>query len=377
MKKYKNLFDQITSFENLLFAFYKARERKRNKPNVAAFEAHLERELFRLRDELASGTYLPGVYRTFYIREPKLRMISAAPFRDRVVHHAIVRVLEPLFEKTFVYDSYANRSGKGTHAGIRRCQQYTALYPFVLKCDIQKYFPSIDHAVLKALIARKIGCRQTLDLLHLIIDGSNPQEQVSDYYPGDDLFSPLQCRKGLPMGNLTSQFLANVYLSPLDHFVKETLRAKGYARYVDDFVVFSPDKHELHDWKDQIRHYLAEHLRLTLHWHKSIVQPTAVGVNFLGQRVYPDYRIIHHDGRKRFWHRLDQQTGRYLQGKLPPADLEARINAQMGHIKQANTRRMQRRVIDRMMRAGVNFGLTETGAWRIFPPLLDNGLFEK
>ena len=210
--------------------------------NVATFHFDLERQLNRLQDELRDKTYRPGPYRTFEIHEPKRRMISAAPYRDRVVHHALVNVLEPIYEKTFIADSYACRKGKGTHSAVQRGHEFARRYRYVLKADIQKFFPSLDHEICKELVARKIKDKQVIWLVAQIIDHSNPQEEVLNFFPGDDLFTPGERRRGIPIGNQTSQFFANVYLDPLDHFVKDRLGIKGYVRYVDDILVFSDDK---------------------------------------------------------------------------------------------------------------------------------------
>ncbi len=156
------------------------------------------------------------------------------------------------YERSFIADSYACRKGKGTHAAVNRCQQFARRFRYVLKADIQKFFPSLDHEILKALVARKIKDPDVLWLVGQIIDHSNPQEEVLNYFPGDDLFTPGERRRGIPIGNQTSQFFANVYLDPLDHFVKDRLGIKGYVRYVDDFLVFSDDKQHLADVREQI-----------------------------------------------------------------------------------------------------------------------------
>ncbi len=256
MKRHGRLWENVVSFEALLRAAEQARRGKRFRPDVAAFHFNLEHELWALHEELSTKTYRPGAYRSFHIYEPKLRQISAAPYRDRVVHHALVNVLEPIYERTFIDDSYACRKGKGTHAAVDRCQHFARRFRYVLKADVQKFFPSLDHEILKSLVARKVKDRDVLWLVNRIIDHSNPQEEVQNWFPGDDLFIPGERRRGIPIGNQTSQFFANVYLDPLDHFVKERLGIKGYVRYVDDFLVFSDDKRRLADMRERIRDFL-------------------------------------------------------------------------------------------------------------------------
>ncbi len=228
MKTHKNLFPQIVCFANLLEAAHKAARGKRERPNVVAFFSRLEESLFDLHQQLCECTYRPGGYSTFAIYRPKPRIISAAPFRDRVVHHALMNVVGPLLEHGFIHDSYANRVGRGTHRAIRRFQWFLRCHEYVLQGDIKKYFPSIDHQVLKTLIRRRIADVKTLGLIDRIIDASNDQEFVCDYFRGDGLFTPIMRRKGLPIGNLTSQFFANLYLSPFDYFVKQDLGCKAY-----------------------------------------------------------------------------------------------------------------------------------------------------
>jgi RNA-directed DNA polymerase len=238
MKTHKHLSPLITSFDNLYLAFKNAARGKRKRPDVAAFEYNLEENLLDLQDELQSRTYTPGPYYSFRIYDPKPRLISAAPFRDRVVHHALCQVIEPLFERRFIHDSYACRVGKGTHAALDRAQRFAQCYPYVLKCDLEQFFPSIDHAILRAQLARVIADRTVLWLIDQIL-ASGAEVHKADYaprcFPGDDLFA-LARPRGLPIGNLTSQFWANVYLNPLDHFVKRELKCRGYVRYVDDLV---------------------------------------------------------------------------------------------------------------------------------------------
>ncbi len=286
MKSWSNLFPQITSLENLYCAVAKARKRKTRKGYVEDFGLRREREIRRLQEGLLSGTYRPGAYRQFRIYDPRERLISAAPFRDRVVHHALCNVMEPLLQRRFVYDSYSCQKGKGTGLGRERARKFTNRYRYVLKADIRKYFQSIDHQILKAKLARVIRCKRTLRLCGLIIDSSWDMEIPPRYFPGDDLFAPHERKRGLPIGNLTSQLWANFFLDELDHLIKEELRVPGYGRYTDDFLIWSDDKEYLKAVRGRIGHYL-ESIRLSLHPVKTRIQTTSCGVPFLGFRFFP------------------------------------------------------------------------------------------
>ena len=205
-RRHNGLFGEIANFRALHAAAMRAVAGKRRKPGAAAFMANLETELLRLERELQAGTWRPGRYVTIAIKQPKQRMVSAAPFRDRVVHHAVHAVVAPLFDRGFIHHSYANRVGKGTHRAVARYECLRNRYRHVLRCDIFRYFPTIDHDILKVDLRRRVACAATLDLLYRIIDGSNAQEPVTRYFPDDDLFTPFERRRGLPIGNLTSQF---------------------------------------------------------------------------------------------------------------------------------------------------------------------------
>jgi retron-type reverse transcriptase len=283
MKRRGNLWARLVGFANLLRAARQAERGKRFRPPVLAFHAELEHELCRLEADLRARTYRPGPYRTFHIHEPKKRLISAAPYRDRVVHHALVNVLAPVWERCFLPDSYACRQGKGTHAAMRRCQHFARRHRWAWKADVARYFPSIDHAVLKELLARRVKDPDVLGLAGLLIDHSNPQEEVPALFPGDDLFTLCGRRRGLPLGNQTSQFFANVYLDPLDHFLKDRLGLPGYVRYVDDFVAFADDRRTLLRAREQVCAFL-QTLRLRLHPTKDAVFPVSQGIRILADR---------------------------------------------------------------------------------------------
>ena len=345
MKTFKHLYPQITSFENLYLAFKSARKGKRARPDVAEFEFNLEENLFDLQKELQEETYQPGKYKNFRINDPKPRLISAAPFRDRVAHHALCRIIEPLFDQRFIPDSYACRKGKGTHAAITRAQEFGGKYEFVLKCDIEHFFPRIDYQILYNLLTRWIADKPTQRLCKLILDGGAGIHAEVDpaYFAGDDLFSTLRPR-GLPIGNLTSQFWANVYLNPLDHFIKRDLKCPAYLRYVDDFLLFSNDKSDLHCWRLAIIDFLAAQ-RLTLHEAEAQVFPSATGIPFLGWRVYPDHlRLRRRNGvafQRRFALALDQMR----RGKLSRVKVVDSVSGWIAHVQFGQTWGLRRALV--------------------------------
>jgi retron-type reverse transcriptase len=338
MKTYQHLYPRIWDFENLYLAYRKARRGKRGKTPAADFEQVQEDELLALQNELRTCTYQPGPYHSFYIHEPKRRLISAAPFRDRVVHHALCRVIEPIWERRFIYDSYANRVGKGTHRALDRCQQFSRRYDYVLQCDVRKFFPSIDHAILRAELSRLIVDENTLWLIDQIIDsgaGVLSESYQMVYFPGDDLFAANRPR-GLPIGNLTSQFWANVYLNRFDHFVKRELKCRAYLRFVDDFLLFSDNKPTLWAWKSAIIEKMAQ-LRLTIHEQRAQVFPTDTGIPFLGFRVYPTHRRVKRRKVIHFRRKLKRMLQAYKQGELPLEKLDASIQGWINHVRYGDT----------------------------------------
>ena len=336
MKSYTDLWPRIVSWKNLYAAARKARKGKRGRPNVARFELDLEKELCVLRRELMSGTYRPGAYRAFYIHEPKTRLISAAPYMDRVVHHALCNVIEPLFERRFIHACYANRKGKGTHAALARYKEFVGGYRYVLRGDVRRYFPSIDHEILFAKLCRVIRCGPTRELIRRIIDGSNPQEPVQDLFPGDDLFTALERRRGLPIGNQTSQFFANVYLDAFDHFVADDL-GLPYLRYVDDFAVFAQDKVELREVMAAMKRRLAAD-RLRLHPKKTRTYRCADGSSFVGYRVFPDRVRLPRENLRRLNRRMRRYRERFARGELSPEDLRQRVRSWLGHAEHADAK---------------------------------------
>ena len=343
VKRYADLYPQITTFENLYLAYRKAARGKRGQVAVATFEFDLERNLFDLQAELEAQTYTPGAYTSFHIREAKRRLVSAAPFRDRVVHHALVNVIEPIFERTFIGDSYANRKGKGTHAALDRAQAFARRYHFCLQCDLRQFFPSVDHQVLRDILARKLADPQVLWLCDLILAsgaGILDNEYRMVYFPGDDLFAAARPR-GLPIGNLTSQFWANVLLNELDQFIKRELRCPAYVRYVDDFLLFAHSKRQLWEWKAAVREQLAS-LRLTLHERESTVYPVTNGLPFLGFRIYPTHRRLKRRNGVAFARRYHALRIAAARGQIAPEALRQRVRSWIAHTSHGNTYRLRR-----------------------------------
>jgi retron-type reverse transcriptase len=343
MKRCGDLWPDIISFPNLLAAAQQAQKGKRFRDNVLAFNYTLETQLFQLQQELTTKTYRPGPYRTFEIMEPKQRLISAAPYRDRVVHHALCNIIVPLIDPTFIYDSYANRVGKGSHRALRRFTEFARHSPYILQCDLQKYFPSIDHEILKSLLRQKIKCKQTLWLVDTIIDSSNDQIPAAFHFSGDDLLAPLSRRRGLPIGNLTSQFFANVYLNGFDHFVKETLRAKQYVRYVDDFALFADDPEFLASARRAIEDYL-DTLRLKIHPIKSQLFQTHHGANFLGFRILPQQIRVRTENLRRARRRLRTMQTAYANSHLSLKQISQSLQSWEAHLNHGNTWQLRQQI---------------------------------
>jgi len=349
MKTYKNLYPRICDFENVYQAYRKARRGKRKRGQVYRFEFDLEGTLLRLQEELAAETYAPGQNTHFYDTRPKRRKISAAPFRDRVVHHALVRVVEPLFECRCIHDSYACRPGKGTHRALDRAQAFARRHRYVLQCDLEKFFPSVDHTLLRGLLARVIGDARCLRLCDRILDsgaGVLAAEYDMRWFPGDDLLAVLRPR-GLPIGNLTSQFWANVYLNPLDHFCRRELKCRAYLRYCDDFLLFADDKRTLHRWRGEIADFLAG-LRLTMHPRKSVVYPVATGIPFLGFRLYPTHRRLKRANVVAFRRRFRRLRRAYRQGEGSLEQMARSVQGWLAHAAHGDTWRLRQTTLARL-----------------------------
>lgn len=345
-KTFRNLWSPLVSFENLWQAYMAARRGKRSRPEVAAYELDAETRLLRLQERLEDGSYQPGAYRTFVIQEWKRRRVSAAPFEDRIVHHALCQMIEPIWERRFIHDSYACRRGKGTLAALDRAQHYARRYAYSLQLDIREFFPSIDHALLEGILARHIGDRRVLGLCRTIIASGRDilaEEYTPVYFPGDDLFAITRPR-GLPIGNLTSQFWANVFLHPLDLFIKQELHCPAYLRYCDDLLLFADDKATLHGWAAAMQERLAA-LRLTVHTQRIRVAPVSAGFPYLGWTVYPAIRRLRNRNVVRFWRRYRARVAAYARGEIDRERLECTIHGWIGATQHGSTQGLRRAVL--------------------------------
>ncbi|MBS1872361.1 MAG: RNA-dependent DNA polymerase [Acidobacteria bacterium] len=341
-------FEQVTAWENLLAAWRNAARGKRRKRAVAAFEHQAADRLLAIQAALRNGSWKPGPYVHFQIHEPKTRRISAAPFADRVVHHGLCNVIVPVFERLFIPDSYANRVGKGTHRAVDRLQQYARRYRFAIRLDIVKHFPSIDHAVLSDVLRPVIEDPRILDLASRIIasgDGVLDQEYEMVWFPGDDLLAA--CRpRGLPIGNLTSQFWSNCYMNPLDQFIRRELRCPAYVRYVDDMALFSDSRRELWDWRSAIVERL-QLFRLTIHEGPAQVQPVTTGIPWLGFVVYPYRRRLKARKAVHATRRLGERFDAWQAGKISFGEFDASVQGWINHVRYADTWGLREHVLGR------------------------------
>jgi retron-type reverse transcriptase len=282
MKRIGNLFDAIADWDNLRLATAKAMHGKRRKLDARQFAAGLDANLRRLNENLLAGNVDVGRYHQFIIFDPKQRTITAPCFEERVLHHAILNVCEPVFERALIHDSYACRRGKGRVACLQRAQQFARRYPFFLKLDVRKYFDSVDHKCLKESLARKFKDRRLLTLLERIIDSY-------EVTPG----------KGVPIGSLTSQHFANFYLGRCDRLIKEDCRIPGYVRYMDDMALWSNSTAQLKERLKTMESFMAGTLNLELK-PVPLINRTAHGMDFLGCRIFPTHQVLNARSRRRF-----------------------------------------------------------------------------
>lgn len=315
----------------MLKAWNEFKRGKRTKEDVVNFELNLEENIFRLHSELSLKIYLHDPYVDFYICDPKRRHIHKASVRDRVFHQAVFRVLYLIFDKHFIYDSYSSRIGKGTHRGVLRlmkaCRKISRnwkIETYVLKCDIRKFFDSIDHAILRQLIIQKVSDKEALLLIDVIFESFQKEKG-----------------KGLPLGNVTSQLFANIYLNELDQFVKHQLKAKHYFRYCDDFVIVHTDRRYLEWMIGVIRDFLCEKLLLELHPNKVEIRKVNQGIDFLGYIVLPRTTVIRSSTKKRIIRKLYSARNQFSSGELSNEKLKAISASYRGVLTHCRSRRLR------------------------------------
>lgn len=330
MKIYKKLFSQLVSTDNLLDAWNEFKKGKRNKLDVQIFERNLEDNLFGLHAELASKKYKHDGYIGFYIRDPKVRHIHKATARDRVVHHAIFKCINPLFEPTFIHGSYSCRKDKGTLRAVKHLDKdMRKVYQihgkcFVLKCDIRKFFPTIDHKILFEIISRRIKDDDVLWLIWTVIDSFASE------------FSTEKEKKGTPIGNLTSQIFVNIYMNEFDQYMKHTLGVENYVRYTDDFVIVHHDKNYLVRLKREIETFLMSRLKLSLHPDKVSIRTSKQGVDFLGYVVLPKAWVLRTKTKHRVFRKIKLKAKLLKAEKISEKSLLQSFNSYLGILCHAN-----------------------------------------
>lgn len=332
MRRAGNLWPLIASFDSLIAAAKRAARGKRDGAAVASFLMRLEPECLRLERELEGGDYRPGQPTRFTILDPKERTISAAPFRDRVVHHAIMGALEPVFERRMVHESFACRRGKGTHAALSHARRLVRRHGWFLKIDIAKCFESMQHDVVLNAVERAVKDRRVLALLETIVRATPASPEVPD--------------RGLPIGNLTSQWLANLVLDRLDHFVKEELRIPGYVRYMDDATLFANEKATLKAALEAVSSFVERELQLRLKDRATILAPVPQGLPFLGWRIYRGTSRLRPRNSRRTRRRMRHRLWEHRTGRLSDEQLGDCVRSVMAHLQHGSTLGLRRSWID-------------------------------
>lgn len=337
MKRFGHLFEKVTVFDNLLLAAEKTLRGQKHKTEAAQFYFNLEPELFALQRELESGVWKPHPYRVFTICEPKPRQICASHLRDRLVHHAICNVLDPIFERRMINDTYACRAGKGTHAAVEAAQWFMRRSDYYLQCDVRKYFASIEHDALKTLLRRILKDKPLLALIDRIIEHPLPGS-----LPG----------RGLPIGNLTSQYFANLYLGEMDHFIKERLRIKGYLRYMDDWLIFGDNKAALWNRLVAVRVFLRDRLKLELKEEIVRIAPTWSGVSFLGFRIHPETIRLCDEKWARLRRLVREREEQFMAGEIDEGELARSVTSLISHASHADTLAARQKFFDDSLSLG-------------------------
>lgn len=333
------------SLENLLEAWKEFVKGKKNKKDVQEFSLHLMDNIFSLHRDLSNHTYKHGGYQAFKINDPKTRDIHKAAVRDRLLHHAIYRKLYPFFDKTFIPDSYSCRIGKGAHKAIKKFREYAYVVSknntktfWILKCDIRKFFANIDHNILLKILEEYIPDKNIIRLLREIIDSFKTSKLDSRPRGNDKL------GVGLPLGNLTSQLLVNIYMNRFDQFVKHKLKAKYYIRYADDFVFLSEDKEWLEGIILEIKKFLEKELRLELHPDKIYIKTLASGVDFLGYVIFPKHIVLRTKTKRRISGKLKGKKYDLQNGLISKDVFNQSLQSYLGILKHCEGYKIKRKL---------------------------------
>lgn len=322
--RYDNLWEQVVNFENMYAAYLEASRGRRYKNEIMGVGKRVEAVIYQMIFELNTGTWQPQTYYEFECRtEVKRRIINAPTFRDRIFHHSLDRIVRPLFEKKYIYDSYACILGKGAHAAVQRVKKFLRIARhsgnvYILQCDIHHYYQSIDHEILKREISRTIKDKRLLEAWGLVIDRFNEDTG-----------------KGIPIGALTSQLAANIYLNPFDHFIKECMRAHFYVRYMDDFVIISNDKKELRKNLADIRWFLETQLKLELN-PKTRIYQASQGVDFCGYRTWSTHILPRKRNIKAAKKRFQRLSRKFRRGEIRVEDARQSVASFLGYCKHCN-----------------------------------------
>ena len=326
MKKFNKQSKDIIEIENLLLAWQEFLCGKKNKKDVQEFQQRLMDNIFSLHNDLKNKTYKNSEYKAFKINDPKPRDIHKASVRDRLLHHAIYRILYPYFNAKFIYDSYSCRINKGTHRAVDRFRYFSRIVSknntktcWILKCDIRKFFANIDHKILESILEKFIKDKDILWLLSQIINSFSSRQDLVEV--------------GLPLGNLTSQLLVNIYMNEFDQFVKRELKVKYYIRYADDFVVFRDDKEYLKNILEKMEEFLVNKLKLNMHPDKVYIKTLASGVDFLGWVNFPNHRVLRNSTKKRMFRNLKQNDFK-----------KESVNSYLGMLSHGNGYKLKERI---------------------------------
>ena len=323
---HNDIFNNIISLENIFSAWKEFKKEKSRKKDILEFQFNLEDNIFQLHKELRDKIYQHSDYTSFYINDPKLRYISKACVKDRALHQAIFRILYLIFDKSFIFDSYSSRINKGTHSAVSRLKIFCNKLSknnnqniFVLKCDIRKFFDSIDHNILLELIKRRMSDKNTIWLINQIVRSFEKEKN-----------------KGIPLGNVTSQLFANIYLNELDQFIKHKLKIKYYLRYADDFVILGYDNNHLIELIPKISNFLKNNLELKLHPHKVEIRKFSQGIDYLGYIILPHHKTLRTKTKKRMFKKIKVKKEELNSNLITQEKFDASLNSYLGILKHCD-----------------------------------------